>query len=94
MNPIITERRLSAMRYTHVSGRLPASQATITYLRESRPFIVQSFHFFLTYLTAYTMLNMRCVGNYVHTVHEISKRCVSECAARMYYYSYNCNLRY
>jgi hypothetical protein len=43
---IITERRLSAMRNTDVSGWLPANQATITYLGEFHPFIVTVFSFF------------------------------------------------
>jgi hypothetical protein len=43
---IITERQLSAMRNTNVSGWLPANQATITYLGEFHPYISAVFSFF------------------------------------------------
>jgi hypothetical protein len=44
---IITQRQLSAMRNTNVSGWLPANQATITYLGEFHPYISAVFSFFV-----------------------------------------------
>jgi len=55
---IITERRLSAMRNTNMSGWLPANQTTNTYLGEFHPYISAIFSFFLCgILTAYQMTN-------------------------------------